>query len=160
MKQNVNKALDVVDATYNDLIDIANDIMEEISSDISTLIQATYNRVNDLTTDELRNIMLTLSLRCYSLAEIKEKSTFKATLAETIRKEQHARIYNSTDGAIGIRENTAIINSSEQILAEEIYTLVASMLKTKVDEVHRVVDSLKSVLMSRMQEAKFSNIEA
>jgi hypothetical protein len=34
------------------------------------------------------------------------------------------------------------------------------MTKTKLDSLHRLVDTLKSVLMSRMQEAKFMNIGA
>jgi hypothetical protein len=57
------------------------------------------------------------------------------------------------------RENTATIESSAEILAEEIYTLVANMLKTKLDELHRIVSTLQSVLMTRMQEAKLSSFD-
>ena len=88
-----------------------------------------------------------------------DKSLFKATLGETLRKEAYAHSFNATEGTVAVRENTSIINTSAELLAEELYTLVANMFKTKTDEIHRVVDSLKSVLMSRMQEAKLSNID-
>jgi hypothetical protein len=39
-----------------------------------------------------------------------------------------------------------------------LYNLVANLLKTKLDQLHRLVDALKSILMSRMQETKFMNI--
>jgi hypothetical protein len=58
-----------------------------------------------------------------------------------------------------VRENTATIQSGAEILAEEIYTLVANMLKTKLDEIHRVVNTLQTILMTRMQEAKLSTVD-
>ena len=39
-------------------------------------------------------------------------------------------------------------------MTEAVYDLVAALLKGAQDECHRVVDALKTVLMSRMQEAK------
>ena len=160
MTQGVNKALDQVDMTYDQLVCIANDIIEEVTNDVNVLIQSAYNNVNNLTNDELRQYMLTLSLRAYSFCEIKEKSAFKASLAEILRKESHAKIFNTTDGTAGNRENTAIINTAEETLAEEIYTLVSALFKTKLDSIYRIVDTLKTVLMSRISEAKMSTIEA
>lgn len=159
MNQNVSKALDNIDMTYNELIDIANDLCSEVTGDLTEMIQSAYNNIENLTNDSIRQLLLKLSLRSYSFAEIKDKAMFKATLGETLRKEAYAKSFNLTEGTVAVRENTSIINTSAEILAEELYTLVANMFKTRADEVHRVVDSLKSVLMSRMQEAKLSNID-
>lgn len=159
MNQNVSKALDNIDITYDELIDIANDICSDVTGDLTEMIQSAYNNIENLTNDSIRQLLLKLSLRSYSFAEIKEKSLFKATLGETLRKEAYAKSFNSTEGTVAVRENTSIINTSSEIIAEELYTLVANMFKTRVDEIHRVVDSLKSVLMSRMQEAKLSNVD-
>ena len=159
MNQNVTKALDNIDMTYNELIDIANDICLDVVGDINELINRAYDNIENLSNDYIRQLLLKLSLRSYSFSEIKEKSLFKATLGETLRKEAYAKSFNSTEGTVAVRENTSIINTSSEILAEELYGLVANMFKTKVDEIHRVVDSLKSVLMSRMQEAKLSNVD-
>lgn len=159
MNQNVSKALDNIDMTYDELIDIANSICEEITGDLNTMIQVAYDNVENLTNDYIRQLLLKLSLRSYSFSEIKEKSAFKATLGETLRKEAYAKNFNSTEGTVAVRENTSVINTSAEILAEEIYTLVANMFKIKLDELHRVVDTLKSVLMSRMQEAKLTTVD-
>ena len=160
MKQNVNTALDNVDAAYGDLIEIANSIIEDVCGDIDRMTLSAYNNIENLTNEDIRDMLLRLSLRSYSFSEIKEKSAFKAALAETLRKEAYAKNFNSTEGSVAVRDNTAVVNTSSEIIAEEIYTLTASLFKTKLDELHRVVDTLKTVLMSRMQEAKLSNVDA
>lgn len=159
MKQNVKQALDNIDITYDEVIDVATDIFKTFLSDIDNIIEVAYNNIENMSNDAIRDNMLRLSLSSYSFSEIKEKATFKAVLGETLRKESYSRNFNCTDGTVAVRENTAIINTSAEILAEEIYTLVSSMFKTKLDEMHRVVDSLKTVLMSRMQEAKLSSVD-
>ena len=159
MKQNVNEALDRVDMAYDDLIVVANDILESLTGDLDDMMKSAYEDVERLTNDAIRQLMLKLSLRSYSFSEIKEKSIFKATLSETLRKEAYARNFNASEGTVAVRENTAILNTSDEIIAEEIYTLVSSLFKTKLDEIHRVVASLQSVLMSRMQEAKLTTVD-
>lgn len=159
MKENVAKALDNVDATYDELIDIANDIFKEIIGDLDTMIQSAYNDVESLTNDAIRDLILRLSLRSYSFSEIKEKSQLKATLAETLKKEAYARNFNSTEGTVAVRDNNAILSTSAEILAEEIYTLVASLFKTKLDEIHRIISALQTVLTTRLSEAKLASID-
>lgn len=159
MNAQVSKALDNIDIAYNDLIDIANDICNDVVGDLNDMIQSAYDNIENLTNESIRQLLLKLSLRSYSFAEIKDKSMFKATLGETLRKEAYAKSFNLTEGTVAVRENTSIINTASEILAEELYTLVANIFKTKVDEIHRVVDTLKSVLMSRMQEAKMATVD-
>ena len=159
MNTQVSKALDNIDVAYDDLIDIANSIVDEITGDMNNMIQGAYDNIENLTNEDIRNILLRLSLRSYSFSEIKEKAAFKATLGETLRKEAYAKSFNVTEGTVAVRENTSIINTSAEIVAEEIYALVANMFKLKLDELHRIVDSLKSVRMSRMQEAKLTTVD-
>ena len=159
MTKQVALALDNVDTAYADLMTIAKDIFEEVSREINFLIDNAYQNSENLSNDAIRDLMLKLSLRSYTFSETKEKAAFKASIAESIRKEQYATNFNQSEGTVAVRENTAIINTSAEIIAEEIYVLVANMLKTKLDEIHRVVDTLKSVLMTRMQEAKLSSVD-
>lgn len=159
MKQNVSAALDKIDMTYDELIVVANDICKDVIGDLDALMESAYNDIDRLSNDAIRDLMLKLSLRSYSFSEIKERAAFKATLGETLRKETYATNFNSAEGTVAVRENTAVLNTSAEILAEEIYTLVASIFKVKTDEVHRVVSSLQSVLMSRMQEAKLAAVD-
>ncbi len=160
MKNGVSAALDAVDMTYDELIVISNSILSEVTGDLDAMMESAYKDVELLSNEAIRQLMLKLSLRSYSFSEIKEKSIFKATLGETLRKEAYAKNFNSSEGTVAVRENNAILNTSDEILAEEIYTLVSSLFKTKLDEIHRVVSSLQSVLMSRMQEAKLSSVDA
>ena len=159
MNAQVSKALQEVDATYEDLIDFANEIFTATSGEIDNIIVTAYDSIEVMSNDMIRDLMMRLSLKSYSFSEIKEKSAFKATLAESIRKNSYAERFNSTEGTVAVRENTATIQSSAEILAEEIHTLVSNMLKTKLDEIHRVVSTLQTVLMTRMQEAKLSTVD-
>lgn len=155
----VTKALENIDITYEDLIGFANEIFTATTSEIDAIITTAYDSIEIMSNDMLRDYMMRLSLKSYSFSEIKEKSAFKATLAETIRKNTYAEMFNKSEGTVAVRENTAIISSGAEILAEEIHSLVSNMLKTKLDEIHRVVSTLQSVLMTRMQEAKLSSVD-
>lgn len=157
--KDINKALDAVDMTYDNLIVIANDTFNELVGDVSELVTIAYDNVENLTNDNLRELMLKLALKSYSFSEIKDKASFKATLAETLRKEAYAIKFNEQEGSVAAKDNLATLAISEEIIAENIYDLISTMLKTKSDEIHRVVDVLKTVLMSRNAEAKLTNID-
>ena len=159
MNASVSKALSNIDESYESLIEVANDIFNEVSKDVDKIMSEAYNNIEMLNNDIIRDLMLKLSLRSYSFSEIKERATFKAVLGEVLRKEAYADNFNKSEGTVATRENTATIESSAEILAEEIYTMVANMLKAKLDELHRIVSTLQSVLMTRMQEAKLSSFD-
>lgn len=159
MDSKVQKALYDIDGMYNDLVEVANDIFKQTTNEIDEIMISAYNDIEKLSNDAIRDLMLKLSLKSYTFSEIKEKATFKSVLAETIRKEEYAQNFNKTEGTVAVRENTATIDTGAEILSEEIYTLVANMLKTKLDEIHRVVNTLQTVLMTRMQEAKLTSVD-
>ena len=159
MNKNVTKALENIDEVYDSLIAVANDIFNATTAELDGLIDTAYASCESMTNDSLRDLMMKLSLKSYSFSEIKERSAFKAALGEVLRKEAYAENFNKSEGTVAVRENTAILESSEEILSEEIHNLVSSMLKTKLDEVHRVINTLQTVLMTRMQEAKLSNVD-
>lgn len=159
MNKNLNQAMDNVETTYSEVVDLATDILTEFTEDIDALMDKAYTNIENLSNDAIRELLLSLALRAYSLGAIKDKSAFKATLAETLRKEAYATQFNQTDGTVAVRENTAILNTSAEIVVEQVYDLTSSLFKTRLDEVHRVVDSLKTVLTSRLAEAKLTNID-
>lgn len=159
MKKDLQKALDDVETTYGELIEIANEMTRAHFASIDDTIQKIdIQQQYALSLDKLRELLLDLSIKSYTLSEIKDRSLLKQECAETIRKHKYATNFNLTDGTVAFKENSALINSSEEILVELVYDLVASMFKTKVDEVHRFIDTVKTILMTRMQEAKFMNI--
>ena len=156
VKGQLTKALENVDATYMELVQIVNEIAKPYIEEVDELInQVSYN-VNDLTNDYLRMTMVKLSLKSYSFSEIKEKSVLKAECSEALRKEKYAIKFNGSDGTVAFKENNALIETTEEILVEAIYNLLSSLFKTKLDEIHRVVDVIKTVIMSRNAEEKMS----
>ena len=156
---NIQRALEVVDMGYQELIEIANDILESVAGDLNSLIKEIQDRAENLSNEDIRAYMVKLALKSYSFSEIKEKAAFKATLSETIRKNAYARTFGEVSGSVAAKESQAILQTSEEFLAEALYELLASLFKTKLDEAHRVVDVLKTTIMSRMQEAKLTQIE-
>lgn len=152
----LKEALQQTQTTYKELVEIADGLLKPYTSEIDDIIKNTTNKVENLTNEEVRNVMLTLSLRAYTLGEVKEKSSLKCVCAETLRDEKYARVFNESDGAIKTKENIALLESSYETLSQAVFDEVYSMLKTKSDEVHRVVDSLKNILISRASEAKLT----
>lgn len=158
-KPELQAALDNVSMVFNDVRDIANEITREAFAGANSLIMD-LDAVNELSVDLIRDYMLKLSICSFALGETKEKSAIKAECAEALRKEKMAYSYSAAVGTNSAKENTATIESSNEIIAEALYSLVANLYKTKIDEIHRVIDTLKSILMSRMQEAKLINMSA
>ena len=160
-KPNLMDALDSVESNYSDIVEIANDMICDLVNPVNNLISAIGTDINSYSIDQLKEYLWTLQHHAYKLSEVKEKSVLKADLAEALRKEQYANKFNEAQGSAAVKDNIALIESSSQIVVEALYNLIASSLKTKVDQIHRLVDCLKSILMTRMQEAKLSitNIE-
>ena len=150
-------ALDNVNTTYNELSEIAKDIVCRYSSEVDSLINDSIPKIESLSNDKIRLIMTNLSFMAYSLSEAKEHSLLKSEIAETLLNEKKAIEFNGAEGTVDSRKNLAIINSSEEILVNIIYDTVGSLLKSKLDEVHRITDTLKTVLMSRNTELKINS---
>lgn len=155
MAVKLNAALEAVEMTYKDLNTVANEITNDFFEPINKII-SDLNDINSLDNDSIRNYMIRLSLAGYSLGEVKEKSAFKAELSEAIRKETFARNYAQAEGTSSSKDNTATLQSSSEIVTEALYNLVANLFKTKLDEVHRIISVLQSVLVSRNMEAKLT----
>lgn len=155
-KPNLTAALAKVEATYADVVDIANDMLQPMFEPINALIAEIRENSAGMPVDSIRDYMVRLQLRSYEISDVKEKSALKAECAEALRKEKYARTFNEAQGTVGIKDNTAFLASTEEIVVEALYNLVASLLKTKLDELHRLIDTLKSILMSKMQEAKLA----
>lgn len=155
-KPSIHAALENVEGSYSDIIEIANEMTCDILEPIDNLVEEIRGTVSTLTPESVRDYIIRLQLRAYELSEIKEKSGLKSQCAEALRAEKHARCFNEADGSAAVKNNIALIQASEEIVVEALYEYIASLLKTKLDQLHRLVDSLKSILMSKMQEAKLA----
>lgn len=160
MDLKLETALANVETTYGELVNIANDFLSATFAPIDELINQINFRINALSIDQIRDYMLTLQLKAYGISELKEKAALKAELAEILQKEHFAISFNGVDGSAAVKDKLATVATSSEIVTEALYNLIASLLKTKLDAIHRLVDVLKSILMSRMQESKFMQLGA
>ena len=157
MTKNLDSALEEIELTYRDVVDIADGMTAEIFQPTNNLIEEINTRINMLTTEDIRGYILRLATRAYQMVEIRDKALMKAECAEAIKKEHYATQYAGMEGSTVAKDNQATLAISDSIVAEVLYNLIANLFKSKVDNINRVVDSLKSILISRQQDAKMEN---
>lgn len=158
--KNLETALENVEMTYQQINEIANDILYDKLESINRLIKEVELKSSGLPVDAIRDFMLRLQLKAYEISELKDRSALKAECAEAVRKEKYATSLLAAEGTASVKDTTATLASSEEIVVQLLYELIASLLKTKLDQLHRLTDVMKSLLMSKMQEAKFINLSA
>jgi hypothetical protein len=156
MAKDLNKALEAVEMTYSQIKEIADSMLAGPFEEPNRIVEFIQFNVESMSIDMLRDSILRLQLAVYSLSELRDRSGIKAMCAEAIRKEAYAMNYIGQDGTAGVKDSNTTLAISENIIAQCLYDLVAGLTKTKVDQLHRMIDSLKSILMSRMQEMKIS----
>lgn len=157
MKKELEEALNNTEMTYQEIVEIANDLVSQYTKSLDTMIKNIENKIETLTNDDIRSLMLKLSIKTYEFGDVKERSAIKAECAEIIRKEAYAISFNKIDGSVATKDNTSILTISNEIVTECIYNLVASLFKIKLDETRRLIDTLKTILMSRLSEMKMSS---
>ena len=158
VEKKLEEALMNVQTTYGELVEVANGMLSSIVGPVNELVAEVNSKVNAMSVDQIRDFILRLQLKAFEISEIKEKSALKAELAEALQKEKYAVEFNGADGTAAVKSNIATIAASAEVASEALYNLIANLLKAKLDQLHRLVDALKSILMSRMQEAKFMNL--
>ena len=156
MAKDLNNALEAVEMTYSQIKEIADTMLAGPFEEPNRIVEFIQFNVESMSIDMLRDSILKLQLAVYSLSELRDRSGVKAACAEAIRKEAYAAAYIVQEGTAGVKDSNTTLAISENIVAQCLYDLVASLVKTKVDMCLRLIDSLKSILMSRMQEAKIS----
>lgn len=146
-----------IQVIYSYLNSQAKDMVRQYTKQIDDLIKDVKDNINSLTNEDIRRIELQLSLLAYDLGELKDKTGIAAEIAEIVQDETQADAWNTAVGNNEQRKNTAILASSKEKAVAKLYKLVASQIKTKLDEAHRVVDTLKSILISRASDRKLTD---
>jgi hypothetical protein len=157
MTKDLTKALETVEMTYGQIKEIADDMLTEPFAEVNRLYSEVSSRIDTLSVEALRDYLLRLQLAAFGLSELRDRSGAKATCAEAVKKEAYAITYAELEGTAAAKDSAATLAVSENIVAQCLYDLVAALVKTKLDSTHRLIDTMKSILMSRMQEAKLSN---
>ena len=96
MKKELEQALNNVELTYQDIVEIANELVAEYTKDLDSIVKNIEDNIESLSNDDIRNLMLKLSIRAYSFGDVKERSAIKAECAEILKKEAYAVSFNSS----------------------------------------------------------------
>lgn len=139
---------------YKELQPIVDSVVDKQSKEIDKIIERIKRNIDTLTNKELQDLMLQLSIEAYYFAHIKDMAILKQELSLALSKESHANSFNSTVGTQAIRNNQAIIDSIDKQTVNILYNAVANNMKSKLDEVHRMINVLSNVLISKNAEAK------
>lgn len=151
----ISNARAEVDELFNNLSPLVLEIVNKHSAEADRLIKRVKD-ANSFTNEELRELILALSIEAYMFGVTRDAGLLKQECATTLLKEQQARVYNCTEGTQVVRQNASLLNSSEKQVVNMLYGAVADMLKTRLDEIHRLANALNSILISRNAEAKLN----
>lgn len=154
INSDINDNIGIVNQVYSALNSQAKEIVKEYTRTIDTTIKDIKDNINNLSNNQIRTYVLSLSLSAYDLGELKDKTNMSSEIASIIVDEAYASSYNAQTGTVAQRENSATLSISKEKATSTLFKLVASMIKTKLDEVHRIVDTLKNILISRASDRK------
>lgn len=152
----IEQAKKEVNELFKDLAPIVQEIVDKYSIELDKIISK-LSRAETLTNEELRSNMLALSIESYMFGMSKDASILKQECATTLMKEAQAKAYNNVDGTQAVRTNQSIIDTVDKQVINLVYSAVGNLMKTKLDEAHRMVNVLNSILISRNAEAKLAN---
>lgn len=145
------------DTLYRSLVQIADDIIKKHTADIDRTIKTLEDNIENISNEDLRKYTLKLATMAYTLGDKVEHADFKRDCANTILKETTAREFSLATGPVATKQTTASLNTTQENAVNLLYDMVANTLKTKLQMINRVIDSIKNVLISRNAEAKIEN---
>ena len=152
---NIDDAKKEVNELFQSLAPMVEEIVNNYSAAIDSIIMSLTD-AKSLTNSDIREYMLKLSVECYLFSLAKDASLLKEDCATTLMKEAQAISYNKSEGTQLIRNNQSMIDTIDKQVVNMLYSAVADLMRTKLDEGHRMINTLNSILISRNAEAKLA----
>ena len=150
----LNNERKAVEEVYRDLVVIGNELVSKNTADIDTLIDKFKANYEFMTNEELRTVAIQLQIEAYYFGQKKDRAILKQACADALYKEKIAKEYTAATGTAANKQNIATIAASDSIAVKMLYEMVANMMKTKLDEIHRLGGVINNVIISRNAEAK------
>lgn len=154
MKEELVKAKQDVEDLYNDLNEVIKNVISEYTSNLDDIFSELSKGINLYSNQQLWDFQVRLSIEAYCLGNIKEQGALKDLCADALYKESMARSYNSNVGAVEMRKQQSILDTLDKQAISMTYKSISSLLKTKCDEAHRMINVIQSIQISRASEAK------
>ena len=146
-KQDVNEA-------YNYLWDSVKEVIGNLTKPLDDIVKELSKGINLYSNAELWDFQVRLGIESYTLGNLKEQSSLKEACAEAFYKEGVAKSYIDAEGTQESKKQKSILDTIDKQAVSMLWTSVSSLLKTKCDEAHRLVNIIQSIQISRASEAK------
>jgi hypothetical protein len=152
----LNKDIKDVDDLYKNLVPIAIELVAKSSKQIDTIINTIKKNIDSLTNKEINKLMLQLSIEAYFFGQKKDHAALKQACAEALYKESFAKSYTTHEGTAAQRQNQSTLDNVDKQAVKLLFDTTSNLMKTKLDETHRMINVLNSVVISRNAEAKLN----
>lgn len=141
--------------TYSNLAPVVKDIVAKHTKNIDEAMKKIKkDSAETMSNKELRNLILELQVEEFYFAPSKDLAVLRQECAVALERTAQAEIYNGTEGTQNYRTNKATANTVDKEVVRILYNAVANTMKTKLEETHRMIGVLNSILISRSAEAK------
>lgn len=148
-QQNINNV-------YNNIGKIAKEVSAQHTKEIDKIIKLINDDIDNLSDEKLRLYMLKLSCEAYYLGDRQEHSNIKADIAQALNKEAFAKEFLNASGTQQAKNQEAQNNTVTEQTLQVLYKGIYNLMKTKLDETHRMVNTINSILISRSAAAKLA----
>lgn len=148
------------DEMYKDLVEIADNIVNSASKSIDDIMRKLQHGLDALSNKDLNDYMLQLSIEAYYFGTKKDHALLKQACADALYKEGFAKSFSSATGTQGSKQNQALMDEVDKQTVKILYDATSNLMKTKLDETHRMVNVLNSALISRNAEAKLNAVSS
>ena len=139
---------------YNNLVDVATGVAAEKTAAIDAIVKELSKGINLFSNADLWDFQLRLGVEAFILSAAKEQSALKQACADAVYKEALAKSYSIATGAQEAKKQQSILETVDKQAVNMVWTAVSNILKTKLDEAHRLVNIIQSIQISRAAEAK------
>lgn len=132
---------------------LAKEAVLKYSGPIDDIVKK-MSKLDSMSDEEIRQTMMKLSIECYFFGNYTAESALMSDCASVLYKEKNAREYSTATGTQVEKNSVATINSMDKQAVSSLYKMVKDLMGIKLDEAHRLINTLNSVLISRSAEKK------
>ena len=118
------------------------------------LVKELSKGINLYTNSQLWDFQMQISVEAYNISMAKEQTSLKQACAEALYKEGLANSYSLSTGTQEAKKQQSVLDTIDKQGVNMLWTAVSSLLKTKCDEAHRLVNAIQNIQISRAAEAK------
>lgn len=160
----MKKTMEKVERQSDELEHIVQEVVKKYCDTLDTYVEhirdVLDNEVNDLSIQDLNRILIKITTYSYFLSTRQEILGIKRDVAEIVHKEKFNNAYlGVATGTVANKTAKAEEFAKEEEVVALVYDRAYKIIKLKNDAVCRLIDSIKKIVSSRLQEMQLAGRE-